>query len=95
MPATSTISTTYEYLLNKYGPRLTWEQASEITGIYWSTIRTMCQRGEIKTPRAGYKYILTTKAIADFLDQGSARSEEDDQKCNKPLRLKNRYKNIV
>ena len=55
----------------------------------------MCQRGEIKTPRAGYKYILTTKAIADFLDQGSARSEEDDQKCNKPLRLKNRYKNIV
>lgn len=60
--------TTHEYLLEKYGPTLTWQQASNETGIFWMTIRNMCLRGEIKTPRAGKKWVLTTKAIAEYLD---------------------------
>lgn len=60
--------TTHEYLLQKYGTTLTFQQASEEIGVYWQTIREMCLRGEIKTPRAGYKWVLTTKALAEYLD---------------------------
>lgn len=68
--------TTHEYLLQKYGPTLTFQQASEITGIYWQTIREMCLRGEIKTPKAGRHWVLTTKAISDFLDNGVSDQKE-------------------
>ena len=70
-------STTYEYLLNKYGPTMTFQQASEVTGIYWQTIREMCARGQIKTVRVGKtgRWILTSKAISDFLD-GKTEEEE-------------------
>lgn len=67
--------TTYEYLLHKYGVTLTFQQASEETGIYWQTLREMCLRGEIKTVKAGRKWILTTKALAEYLD-GSTKQEE-------------------
>lgn len=60
--------TTHEYLLNKYGPTLTFQQAAEILRLHWQTVREMCLRGEIKAPKAGRKWVLTTKAIADYLD---------------------------
>lgn len=60
--------TTHEYLLQKYGTTLLFQQASEEIGIHWQTIREMCLRGEIKTARAGHKWILTTKALAVYLD---------------------------
>lgn len=82
--------TTYEYLLKKYGVTLTFQQASEETGIYWQTLREMCLRGDIKTPRAGYKWVLTTKAIAEFLDGDSNKEEEFI-----PLRSRGPHKKIV
>lgn len=68
--------TTYEYLLNKYGVTLTFQQASSETGIFWQTIREMCLRGEIKTVKAGRKWVLTTKALADYLDGSFKKKEE-------------------
>ena len=60
--------TTHEYLLQKYGTTLTFRQASKETGIYWQTIREMCKRGEIKTVKNGRLWVLTTKALANYLD---------------------------
>ncbi len=85
--------TTHEYLLQKYGTTLTWEQASSETGIYWQTIREMCLRGEIKTLKVGQglkksRRILTTKALADYLDA----SKEDKPKQDK---LITKHKKIV
>ena len=65
--------TTHEYLLQKYGVTLTFQEASEETGIYWQTIREMCLRGEIKTAKAGRKWVLTTKALAEYLDNAIKR----------------------
>ncbi|NLE26505.1 MAG: helix-turn-helix domain-containing protein [Clostridiaceae bacterium] len=67
---------THEYLLNKYGTTLTFQQASEETGIYWQTLREMCLRGDIKAPRAGKKWVLTTKAIAEYLDGETQKEKE-------------------
>jgi len=39
--------TTYEYLLQKYGTTLTFEQAAKELGLHWQTIRVMCARGDI------------------------------------------------
>lgn len=82
--------TTHEYLMNKYGTTLTFQQASEETGIYWQTLREMCLRGDIKAPRAGRKWILTTKALAEYLDG-------ETQKTNEvvPLRSRSPHKKIV
>lgn len=62
--------TTYEYLLNKYGTTLTFQQASKEIGVYWQTIREMCLRGDIRAARAGRRWVLTTKALAEYLDAG-------------------------
>lgn len=59
---------TYDYLLGKYGITLSFEQAKDELGLHPQTIRMMCQRGDIKTSRAGKKWVLTTKAIADYID---------------------------
>jgi hypothetical protein len=67
--------TTHEYLLQKYGTTLTFQQASEETGIFWQTIREKCKRGEIKTIKNGRLWVLTTKALADYLD-GRTKKEE-------------------
>lgn len=67
--------TTHEYLLQKYGTTLTFEQASEEIGLHWQTIRVMCLRGDIKTARAGRKWVLTTKALAEYLDNSSKKEE--------------------
>lgn len=87
MPDTAT----YTYLINKYGLTMTFEQAAELLGIYKDTVRVLCKQGKINTQRAGYKWILTTRAIADFIDNGSApREEQPIQFAGKP-----RYKKIV
>lgn len=65
------MSTTYEYLLQKYGTTLTFEQASKELGLHWQTIRVMCARGDIPAIKAGRKWVLTTKALATYIDEGS------------------------
>ena len=65
--------TTHEYLLQKYGTTLTFQQASKELHLHWQTIREMCLRGDIKTVRAGRKWVLTTKALAEYLDNSSSK----------------------
>ena len=65
------MSTTYEHLLQKYGTTLTFEQASKEIGLHWQTIRVMCARGDIPAIKAGRKWVLTTKALATYIDEGS------------------------
>ena len=60
--------TTHEYLLNKYGATLTYQEASQVTGIHWQRVRNMCLRGEIKAVKGGRHWIITAKALADYLD---------------------------
>jgi len=67
----SATSATYEYLLNKYGTTLSFEQAAAELGLYWQTVREMCARGDIPAIKAGRKWILTTKALATYIDEGS------------------------
>ena len=78
---------TYQYLLKKYGVTMTFEQAAEETGLYWQTIREMCARGDIKTPRAGRKWVLTTKALAEYLD--------GEQEETNVIPIRRRHKKIV
>lgn len=59
---------TYEFLLGKYGTTLTFKDAGEELGLHEQTVRMMCLRGDIKAARAGRKWVLTTKAIADYID---------------------------
>ena len=59
---------TYDYLLGKYGTTLSFQQAKEELGLHEQTIRMMCQRGDIRTARAGRRWVLTTKAISDYID---------------------------
>ena len=84
---------TYEYLLQKYGTTLTFEQASGEIGLHWQTIREMCCRGEIKALKAGKgrgKWVLTTKALAEYLDNGAKQKE-----TVVPLKSRSRYERIV
>ena len=81
--------TTHDYLLQKYGVTLTFQQASDETGLFWQTIREMCLRGEIVTPRAGRRWILTTKALAAYLDGDMDRTGE------LPVKRKSGYRKIV
>lgn len=68
--------TTHDFLLQKYGTTLSFEQAASELRLHPQTIRMMCQRGDIKTSRAGKKWVLTTKAIAEFLDSPSCGKAE-------------------
>lgn len=61
-------SLTYAYLLDKYGLRITWEDAAAELGIYWENLRKMCKSGDIAAQKVGRKWVLTTKALADFID---------------------------
>ncbi len=66
---------TYEFLLKKYGRiTLTLQEGGEELGLHWQTVRQMCQRGDIKaTKRPGVngRWILSTKAIADYIDKSA------------------------
>ena len=81
--------TTHEYLLQKYGTTLTFEDASKEIGVYWQTIREMCLRGDIKAVRAGRKWVLTTKALAEYLDNSKQENEVI------PIRSRSSHKKIV
>ncbi len=65
-------SLTYAYLLKKYGLVISWEEAGEELGVYWENIRRMCAQGEIPIGKIGRSWLLTTKALADFIDYGPA-----------------------
>ena len=51
--------TTYEYLLQKYGTTLTFEQAAEELGLYWQTVFYM------KGGDEGIDSLWKVKGIAD------------------------------
>lgn len=86
--------TTHEYLLNKYGVTISFQDAAKELGLYWQTIREMCARGEIKTVKAGRKWVLTTKALAEYLD-GKAQKEESIINITNAPRGRNKHKKIV
>lgn len=80
--------TTHDFLLQKYGTTLSFEQAASELRLHPQTIRMMCQRGDIKTSRAGKKWVLTTKAIADFLDSTSVGKAA-------PLRVRKEHSKVL
>ncbi len=65
-------SLTYAYLLKKYGLVISWDDAAKELGIYWETLRRLCTRGEIPIEKVGRSWLLTTRALADFIDYGPA-----------------------
>lgn len=73
--------TTQDYLMTKYGVVLTWDQACEAVRAHKDTLRKLCRTGKIKTPMKGqHDYILTAKAIADFLDMSTEPIEDAKDK---------------
>lgn len=68
-------SLTYDYLLDKYGLTISWEEAAAEMGVYWENLRKMCQRGEIRAQKVGRAWLLTTKALADYIDHGPATEQ--------------------
>jgi len=70
MPSSErSFSATYNYLLHKYGLTISWKDAAKELGLYWETVRKMCQRGEIPARKAGRVWVLTTKALAEYIDR--------------------------
>ena len=65
-------SQTYAYLLEKYGLKISFKEAASETGVYWETLRRLCARGEIPIEKVGRSWLLTTKALADYIDYGPA-----------------------
>jgi excisionase family DNA binding protein len=65
-------SLTYEYLLKKYGLTITFKEAAAELGVYWENIRKLCKRGDIAAQKVGKSWLLTTKALADYIDHGPA-----------------------
>lgn len=63
-------SQTYDYLLSKYGISISWQDAAKETGIYWETIQKLCRQGDIAAQKIGRTWMLTTKALANFIDYG-------------------------
>lgn len=88
--------TTHEYLLNKYGVTISFQDAAKELGLYWQTVRVMCARGEIQAIKAGRKWVLTTKALAEYLD-GKTQKEQESiiNITNAPTRGRNKHKKIV
>lgn len=72
-------SLTYAYLLDKYGLKITWEEAAAELGVYWENLRKMCKSGDIAAQKVGRKWVLTTRALADFID-GEQREPEPQKK---------------
>lgn len=68
-------SLTYQYLLDKYGLVISWKDASEELGVYWENVRRLCLQGEIKARKVGRSWMLTTKALADYIDHGPATEQ--------------------
>lgn len=68
-------SLTYSYLLKKYGLSLTWEQAAKELGVYWERVREKCRTGDIAAEKVGRKWVLTAKALAEYIDHGPARRQ--------------------
>ncbi len=65
-------SLTYAYLLGKYGLIISWQEAAAELGVYWEQIRRMCAKGDIDTQKIGRSWLLTTRALADYIDHGPA-----------------------
>lgn len=84
-------SITYAYLLSKYGLTISWQDASAELGVYWENIRKMCQRGDIKAEKVGKSWVLTTKALADFIDHGSLSRQHLAQAPKQAKRNNRKY----
>ena len=80
-------SLTYQYLLGKYGLTLTFQEAAQELDVYWENLRRMCKTGEIRANKVGRKWLLTTKALADYIDQGPAEQISTPGKRERILSL--------
>jgi len=65
-------SLTYQYLLDRYGLTISFQDAAEELGVYWERLRERCRSGEIRAEKVGRSWMLTTKALADYIDHGPA-----------------------
>ena len=65
-------SLTYQYLLDRYGLTISFHQAAKELGVYWENLRRLCKTGDIRADKVGRAWMLTTKALADYIDQGPA-----------------------
>jgi len=66
------------YILEKFGPRLSMDQLSQVLGIHPSTIYTLLTSGElpISTYKEGSRRFASYEAVADYLD-GMAKSAKE------------------
>ncbi len=69
-------SLTYQYLLDRYGLTISFRDAAQELGVYWENLRKKCQSGEIRANKVGRKWMLTTKALADYIDHGPVTPQQ-------------------
>ena len=72
-------SQTYSYLLDKHGLKISFQDAAKELGVYWENLRKLCKRGDIDARKVGKKWLLTTKALADYIDHGPVQVQVVDK----------------
>lgn len=85
-------SLTYAYLLKKYGLTISWKEAAKELGVYWETLRRLCARGEIPIEKVGKSWLLTTKALANYIDYGPASKWQEAETEGLPQKPKQKSK---
>lgn len=78
-------SLTYQYLLDRYGLTVSFQQAGKELGVYWENLRKKCQSGEIRANKVGRKWLLTTRALADYIDHGPAQQVQAPRERGRKL----------
>lgn len=82
---------TYTYLLEKYGLTISFQDAAKELGTYWENLRKLCKRGDITAEKVGKSWMLTTRALADFVDNGSLSKQRAAPPAKRVKRNHRRY----
>ena len=72
-------SLTYSYLLDNYGLVISFQDAASELGVYWENLRKLCKRGDIDARKVGRSWLLTTRALADYIDHGPVQVQVVDK----------------
>lgn len=67
---------TFDFLLDKYGPTMTPSQVAKVLHRHPSHIRALCQSGELPGVRIGERWHIPTAKLAAMLEGGNS---DDDQ----------------
>ena len=70
---------TYSYLLDNYGLVISFQDAASELGVYWENLRKLCKRGDIDARKVGRSWLLTTRALADYIDHGPVQVQTVDK----------------